>query len=110
MNDKEKTKAEITDYLKAQRKFNEIDYNLIDLFIDELINCQTMQKTIDEEGSFLTGSNGIVYTHPAIKVRNISSKNVIAIGKLLGITPMSRKMINMELSIPKEIDPFAEFD
>ena len=111
MNSKEKTafKKQITEYLKHQNKYNDVDEKLIQLFIDELSLCNDLAETLKSEGQFLTATNGMKYTHPAVKVRNLASKNVLAVAKLLGITPMARKLADMNTD-ERQLDKYSKYD
>ena len=101
---------QIIEYLTANKKYNEVDLPMISAYVSEANTIEAMDLLLEKDGLFLTAPNGILYPHPAQKTRNLASKNLMSMGRLLGITPLARKMANVDADSSLEFDQFSEFD
>jgi P27 family predicted phage terminase small subunit len=89
----------IISFLNEKGVFMEVDRALISIYSNELECFMNTDDMLKKEGYYLTSTNGTRYINPFYKIRNQSFKNVNSCAKVLGLNPLSRKMLNITSSI-----------
>lgn len=85
-----------------------VDSDLLAVYCDCWATYHEASAIIGKEGMTAAGSNGSVYQHPAVGIRNKAADRIASIAKQFGMCPEGRKRLNVAVFDAAD-DPLAEF-
>ena len=108
---KKQLSNKITTYLKDRGSYDEIDDDLIAVYVQSISDIRRYSAIIEKEGELIPGSKGHTQ-HPLITLKQKAFDNSSKLSDKLGILSMNRKRLDGTITDPGENadDPFAKFD
>lgn len=85
-----------------------VDADLLAVYADTWATYHEACKVIAKSGLTAVGSNGSVYQHPAVGIKNKCADRIAALGKQFGMSPEGRKRLSMIVA-DSAWDPAADF-
>lgn len=86
--------------------FTELDRDALAIYCDAWQQLYDADQAIECHGEWITSEKGYVYAHPAVAKRNKAIDRIRKVGEQLGLTPNSRRGLEMDSA---DADPLAEF-
>jgi len=84
-----------------------VDGDLLSVYCEAWATYHDATQVIKSEGLCATGSNGSIYQHPAVGIRNKAADRIAAIAKQFGMSPEGRKRLSVHVA--DAYDPIEEF-